>query len=248
MSYDAIAAWYDLFDADDPGALWHRTFVLARAEGVDAALDVGAGTGRVAFALAERGVAVWAVEPSRGMRDVMRARLGEDTSLDARLTIVPGDARTVALGRRFPLCVFSHAAYLLDDEGAQAALRHLAGLLAPGGALIVDFALEEGRVDRPRALAAERRIGEVTYRRYSASQRSGPRSWTVTWEFEAELAGRVVDGASASFAVTTVTLGEGRAWLAAAGLRIAEEYADYAGSRLGAPERAHRYVVVARCG
>lgn len=246
MSYDAIAAWYDLFDADDPGALWHRAFVLARAAGCEAALDVGAGTGRVAFALAERGLLVWAVEPSRGMRDVMRARLGDDTSLDAHLTLVPGDARTVAPRRRFPLIVFSHASYLLDADGALAALRNLAGLLAPAGALITDFALEEGRTERPRALAAERRIGEVTVRRFSASRRVGPRSWAVTWEFEAECAGQRVDGASASFVVNTVTLDEGRARLAAAGLKAAEEYGDYAGSRLGVPDRASRYVVVAR--
>lgn len=41
MIYDKIAPFYDLFDADDPGALWHRAFVLARVEGIDAVMDVG---------------------------------------------------------------------------------------------------------------------------------------------------------------------------------------------------------------
>ena len=136
MIYDTTAPFYDLFDADDPGALWHREFVLARTKGIDAVMDVGAGTGRTAMALAERGLRVWAVEPSRGMRGVMLARLGDDTSLDERLTIVPGDAQTCDLGRSFPLIVFSHALYLLDGSATRvAALANLAGHLAPGGRL-----------------------------------------------------------------------------------------------------------------
>ncbi len=246
MSYDLVAPFYDLFDADDPGALAHRDFVMARAEGLEAALDVGAGTGRTAMALAERGLQVWALEPSAGMRAVMLARLADDTSLDARLTIVPGDAQTCALGRRFPLIVFCHGLYLLTESGARAAaLRNLAAHLAPGGRLIVDFALEEGRTERPRALAAERRIGAATYRRYSASRRAGPRDWRVTWDFEVELGGQIVEHAAETYAVRTATLGESRAALAEAGLGVTDEFSGYAGAALGDPSEASRYVAVA---
>ncbi|HQV27788.1 MAG TPA: class I SAM-dependent methyltransferase [Thermoflexales bacterium] len=243
MIYDTTAPFYDLFDADDPGALWHREFVLARTKGIDAVMDVGAGTGRTAMALAERGLRVWAVEPSRGMRGVMLARLGDDTSLDERLTIVPGDAQTCDLGRSFPLIVFSHALYLLDGSAARvAALANLAGHLAPGGRLIVDFALEEGRAERPRALAAERRIGEAVYRRFSESIRGGDRLWAVTWAFEVEIAGQVVERAEDTFRISTATLAECRASLAAAGLRPVAEFADYSGRALGDPADASRYV------
>lgn len=246
MIYDTTAPFYDLFDADDPGALWHREFVLTRTDGIDAVMDVGAGTGRTAMALAERGLRVWAVEPSRGMRGVMLARLGDDTSLDGRLTIVPGDARTCDLGRTFPLIVFSHALYLLDGPAARvAALANLARHLAPGGRLIVDFALEEGRAERPRALAAERRIGEAIYRRFSESARVGDRLWTVTWAFEIEIAGYVVERAEELFWVSTATLAECRAELLAAGLRPMIEHADYSGRQLGDPTAASRYVAEA---
>lgn len=244
MSYDKTAPFYDLFDADDPGALWHREFVLARAEGIDAVMDVGAGTGRTAMALAERGLRVWAVEPAAGMRGVMLARLGDDTSLDDRLTIVPGDAQTCDLGRTFSLIVCSHALYLLD--GPAAALANLARHLAPGGRLIVDFALEEGRVERPRALSAERRIGEAVYRRFSESRRAGDRLWRVTWTFEVVTAGNVVEEFGETFRVTTATVAECRAELSAAGLQPASEYADYSGRSLGDPALASRYVVEAR--
>ena len=247
MIYDKIAPFYDLFDADDPGALWHRAFVLARVEGIDAVMDVGAGTGRTAVALAERGLRVWAVEPSAGMRGVMLARLGDDTSLDDRLTIVPADAQTCDLGRTFSLVVFSHALYLLEGPAARAAaLANLARHLAPGGRLIADFALEEGRVERPRALAAERRIGEAIYRRFSESRRAGDRLWQVTWAFEVELDGRVVEDFGETFRVTTATLAECRMALADAGLRPVAEYADYSGASLGDPGDASRYVVEAR--
>ncbi len=243
MIYDQIAPFYDLFDADDPGALWHRQFVLTRAEGIDTVMDVGAGTGRTAMALAERGLRVWAVEPSPGMRGVMLARLGDDTSLDDRLTIVPGDAQTCEMGRTFPLIVFSHALYLLDGPTERvAALANLARHLAPGGRLIVDFALEEGRVERRRALAAERRIGEAVYRRFSESACVGDRRWAVTWICEVEFAGQVVEHVEETFRVATATLAEGRAELANAGLRTIAEYADYSGRQLGDPSAASRYV------
>lgn len=247
MIYDKTAPFYDLFDADDPGALWHRAFVLARAEGIDAVMDVGAGSGRTAMALAERGLRVWAVEPSGGMRGVMLARLGDDTSLDDRLTIVPGDAQTCDLGRVFSLIVFSHALYLLDGPAERvAALANLARHLAPGGRLIVDFALEEGRAVRPRALAAERRIGEAIYRRFSESARARDRVWAVTWAFEVEIAGQVVEDLEETFRVSTATLAECRAELSAAGLRPVEEFADYSGRSLGDPALASRYVAEAR--
>jgi SAM-dependent methyltransferase len=246
MSYAETAPFYDLFDADDPGALWHREFVVARAEGLEAVLDVGAGTGRTAFALAERGLRVWALEPSRGMRGVMLSRLGDDTSHDDRLTIVPGDAQSCALGRTFPLIVFSHALYLLDGPTERtAALANLARHLAPGGRLIVDFALEEGRDGRPRALAAERRIGEAIYRRFSESTRAGDRLWAVTWTYEVEIAGQVVERVGETFRVATATLAECRAELMAAGLRPLLEHADYSGRQLGEPASASRYVAEA---
>ncbi|MEO6062227.1 MAG: class I SAM-dependent methyltransferase [Thermoflexales bacterium] len=243
MIYDKTAPFYDLFDADDPGALWHREFVLARAEGIDAVMDVGAGTGRTAMALAERGLRVWAVEPSRGMRGVMLARLGDDTSLDERLTIVPADAQTCELGRTFSLIVFSHALYLLDGPTERvAALANLARHLAPGGRLIADFALEEGRAERARALTAERRIGEAVYRRFSESLRTGDRLWAVSWAFEVEIGGHVVERAGETYRVSTGTLAECRAELSAAGLRPVSEFADYAGRSLGDPADASRYV------
>ena len=247
MIYDTIAPFYDLFDADDPGALWHRDFILARAGGAGAVLDVGAGTGRIAMALAERGLRVWAVEPSAGMRGVMLARLGDDTSLDGHLTILPGDARTCDLGRAFSLIVFCHAIYLLDGPIQRAAaLANLARQLAPDGRLIVDFALEEGREERPRALAVERRIGESLYRRYSESRRAGDRRWAVTWEFEVERAGKIVERARETFQVATATLEACRTELRAAGLEPVEEYADYSGRHLGEPAEASRYVAVAQ--
>ncbi|MCK4413755.1 MAG: class I SAM-dependent methyltransferase [Candidatus Eisenbacteria sp.] len=49
-------------------------FFTQLAEGVDAILDIGAGTGRIALALARDGHDVWCVEPSPTMLAVLKKK------------------------------------------------------------------------------------------------------------------------------------------------------------------------------
>lgn len=242
--YDDTAAYYDLLDADDAPAHAHCDFVFGYARAMTHALDVGAGTGRCALHLARNGVRVWAAEPSAAMRAAFLSQLGSDRRLDAYVTLLPQPAEALHVGRRFPLVYAAHVLYLID--GVHETLMVVREHLEPGGVFIGDFALRAGRRPRTRALAAERRIGEVTYRRYSATRRLDYARWAVTWEFEAARGGEALERASETFVVRTRTIRQCRDALRRAGFSIERECGGYDGRPLASETDAARYVFVAR--
>ncbi|MER8066753.1 class I SAM-dependent methyltransferase [Streptomyces sp. NPDC094034] len=108
------------------------------------ALDVGAGTGRDAAALAERGFSVDAVEPVAELRQVA-ARLHPDTMVTWRESALP-ELRGVE--GPYDLVLLSAVwMHLLPDE-RPVAMRRLAGLLAPGGILVITLRRGEPPTDR----------------------------------------------------------------------------------------------------
>lgn len=131
------AVWHDLecasYGADLP--LWRE---LADAHG-GPVLDVGCGTGRVALDLASRGHDVVGADADPDLVRLLAERARE-RALPVRA--VTGDARSLDLGRRFPLAILPmQVAQLLGGEAGRASmlaamLRHL----EPGGVLAVALA------------------------------------------------------------------------------------------------------------
>ncbi|MFB6262334.1 MAG: methyltransferase domain-containing protein [Bradymonadaceae bacterium] len=99
-------------------------------------LDVGAGSGRDAAALADRGHHVVAVEPADELRRRARARHSQSNILwkDDRL---PDLSDVYDIGRRFDVVLLSAVWMHIRPEHRDRAMRKLAGLLEPGGKLIV---------------------------------------------------------------------------------------------------------------
>jgi SAM-dependent methyltransferase len=94
------------------------------APGVRTCLDVGAGTGKAAKQLAERGVDVLAVEPDERMAAIARSK-GIPTEVETFERWDPA-------GRRFDLVVFASSFHWVDPA---VALPKVAGLLNEGGRL-----------------------------------------------------------------------------------------------------------------
>ena len=136
-----VARIYDLEQPACRGrelAFWCEA---AAATGGDV-LELAAGTGRVAIALARKGFRVTGLELSEGMLARARRRTAHLTpEVQARLEWVQGDMADFDLpGRRFGLIfVAFNSFWLLTDPAAQRdCLACAARRLAPGGQLVLD--------------------------------------------------------------------------------------------------------------
>ncbi|MHA6765192.1 class I SAM-dependent methyltransferase [Streptacidiphilus sp. PAMC 29251] len=100
-------------------------------------LDVGAGTGRDAAALAARGHRVVAVEPTAELR-----ALGQRIHADSAIDWVDASLPNLVLGRhtsRFD-AVFATAVWMHLDAGERgSAMARIAALLVPGGRFFVNL-------------------------------------------------------------------------------------------------------------
>ncbi|MGW0603787.1 class I SAM-dependent methyltransferase [Streptomyces sp. NPDC002640] len=101
------------------------------------ALDLGCGTGSLAALLAGAGHRVTGVDLAPAMVEAARAKLAA-AGLPGRFLV--GDAAAPPVGeKRFDLVLVRHVMWTLPDP--EAALREWAGLIRPGGTLV----LVEGR-------------------------------------------------------------------------------------------------------
>ena len=99
-------------------------------------LDVGAGSGRDAAALAKAGHSVVAVEPSDGMRERAQ-RLHKSAGIRWVDDELPDLNKVYELADTYDLILLSAVWMHLRPEVRDRAMRKLAGLLNPGGKLII---------------------------------------------------------------------------------------------------------------
>ncbi len=124
LVFGEVAADYDRHRPDYPSEL----FDLLLGDDVDWVLDVGAGTGRAAAAIAARGLPGIAVEPSAEMGAVARANLPDTW------TVEQSDFETCDAGgqRDWPLITCAQAWHWIDHE---VGIARGAELLRPVGTL-----------------------------------------------------------------------------------------------------------------
>lgn len=131
--YASIADIYDFAYADFTEDI---DFYDNLAQAVDGpVLELGAGSGRVAVPLAQRGYAVVGIDTSPSMLERGRRRLAEAKAVDGSLELVEADMTGFDLGRRFGL-VFVAAntfQHLLTTKEQLACLRRVAEHLQPSG-------------------------------------------------------------------------------------------------------------------
>jgi SAM-dependent methyltransferase len=132
--YDDIADWWPVISPPseyaEEAALYVEMIRSAARRPVREVLELGSGGGNNASHM-KQAFAMTLIEPAEGMRELSRA-------LNPECTHLPGDMRTVRLGRTFD-AVFVHDAvmYMTTEDDLRAALQTVAIHLAPGGVALV---------------------------------------------------------------------------------------------------------------
>ena len=140
-----VAALYDIEQPScrgDEARFWHDEANASGASEARPVVELAAGSGRVAIAVARKGYHVIGVELSARMiaRAAGRtARLPEATR--QRLRWIEADMATVDLTEIRPSLVFVafNSFWLLDDAGQDRCLTRLRDALAPDGRLVLDL-------------------------------------------------------------------------------------------------------------
>jgi SAM-dependent methyltransferase len=150
MTQDSLSHWYTDFFTELPNAFWRAAVppeataaeldFLTTATGLrpgGRVLDVACGSGRHVLGLARRGWAVTGLDVSaEAVEFARREAAAEGLAPDLRvgdMRALPGDVRA-----DLAICMGNAFGYL-DHEGTRAFLADLAGIVVPGGALVLDY-------------------------------------------------------------------------------------------------------------
>lgn len=220
--YEKSAHLYDLFDDKD-----NIDFFFHYAAQVDTILDIGAGTGRIALPLAERGCRVVCVEPSPAMRRQFELKLVEREGLRSCITLVKGDAASFDLGREFPAAFLSGSFdHFLTSTEREASLRNITRHLEAGGTLVFDVFLGMMK-DSPLSRAGRVTVGDREYRRYVGVRVLPERQTEVSLVFEICTDGVPCERVEQRSRAGLTDRGEIHSLLAGTGFNVQREFSDY---------------------
>jgi ubiquinone/menaquinone biosynthesis C-methylase UbiE len=162
---ERVEAWEEVAASGAFLTIRDRIVELAEPQGDDVAVDLGAGTGLLALALAPRVRELVAVDISERMLE----RLDDAAAADGIHNVEP----VVADLRRLPLedesatlVVSNYAFHHLDDPGKELALAEARRILRPGGRLVI--------CDMMFSISFDRRDRRLVWEKVVAMLRRGP--------------------------------------------------------------------------
>jgi SAM-dependent methyltransferase len=220
-------------------------------------LDLGGGTGRVAWPLAEAGFEVTSLDASAPMLARSEAKRPlASAAAQGRVTLVHANARDFALPAQFGLAIAPGRTFqlLLTPEDQRAALAAIRRHLRPGGMLVLqlfDPLLEAcaafdgvpSNGDRGTVVLPDSRH-RVTRRVLHRTTEPLSQLMTEVWEFaERDDAGTIVRRDEETLRMRWTYRFEMRYLLEACGFEVEGEYSDFRGSP---PRYAGEQIWVAR--
>ena len=204
-------------------------FFREYAQRAGRALELGAGTGRIAVWLADAGVPVHCVEPSPTMRAALLIKVTQRPRWQPYVTVVPGDAATATLDQRFPLVYAAGVVqHFLSDEDLLAMLRNAARHLEPEGVFVCDNVAPKPRAQAlPPTCLGEHSIGEMRYRATYSTAPLSADYYRTTTVYETLHAGEVIERAESTSIDRVIGRATMHRLLSEAGLMVTNEFADY---------------------
>jgi SAM-dependent methyltransferase len=151
-------------------------FYLHHALRAGEALEIGAGTGRLAIPIAEQGIPVWCIEPSEAMLAACLVKIMQKPQVHPYITVVPGAAADFDLERQFRL-IYAHGihTHILTDDQHRSLLDNIARHLKSDGVFIFDMLNLDPSTwtEQPITLYKQQCIGEITYRTLFGREMTG---------------------------------------------------------------------------
>jgi len=222
-----VAPFYDLFGNPDEPPDEAASFVASFAAAGASVLDIGAGTGTMAIALAEAGFRVTALEPDPEMFGALLVRLSRLHGVSASLTPVPRGAG-FPLGARYDIANCSSVLHLLDAGGQDALVGYAASAITGSGRVVLEIpVVSQLREPKPWTLVGTRQLGRLRVDHHSAMERVDGDSWQTHWRFVASLDGERVHAIERTFNWAPLSHDRTAALLTACGLELREEFAGY---------------------
>jgi len=240
---NGIAHYYDFF-----GTVWGQTdhaarFLIELVPPQSSVLEIGAGVGVTAAALAAAGLDVTALEPDPGMYSVMLSRLALRPDLEPNLTPIP-KAAGYPIPRRFDACVCFSVVHLLGPSERTALVSYARQATRHGGQLVLEIpAASAKRLPRPWELVAHRQFGEMRYEHHAATEALPDGSWYTHWKFLAMHRDLLLDKTSQTFHWRPLSLHDSDKLLRSHQIDIEAEYGGFDRSDFQPNESRVRLVV-----
>lgn len=222
MGYEKAAHLYDLFDTKE-----NIEFFYHYAKEAGEILDIGAGTGRIAIPLAERGAKVICVEPSLAMRGEFQNKLSQRPELLKNIELTAGDAMSFDLDRTFPAAFLSGTFdHFLDDKERLKSLQNIAKHLKVNGKLVFDVFLGLMK-DSPLSPAGKLKKGDTEYRRFVGDRILPDEKMEVVLVFETYESGKLKERIEERSIVGLIQRERLHHLLKESGFEVKNEFANY---------------------
>ncbi|MEE9312799.1 MAG: class I SAM-dependent methyltransferase [Planctomycetota bacterium] len=132
----------ELYELENQGVPGDAKYFAKLAKQAGRVLDLGAGSARIAIAMAKAGAKVTGIELSESMLEIASERIAKlDAATVKRIDLYHGDMTSFDLGKKFPLIVipFRSFMHLLTVKDQRACLQCCRNHLTKSGQLVIDL-------------------------------------------------------------------------------------------------------------
>lgn len=137
--YATIARYYDAEHTDKTDDLLMYSRLIEQYDGP--VLDIGCGTGRVMFHIAQEGMEAHGIDSEEAMLDRARFKLDMFPHLRGKLRFYQGDVLSIDLEQSYRMALLSYNSLMHFHEQSEqiALLKRLRGWIASDGLLVIDL-------------------------------------------------------------------------------------------------------------